>query len=70
MYNEEKMNTHFSCADTALAEVFPSGLWPPSSANLAWGHGCPTVCCTGQTSLPSAIPVNSLPLDSHLCIDI
>lgn len=63
------MNTHFSCVDIALAEVFLGGLLPPSSANLKWDIGCLTLCYLGQASLYSSISPNPLPLDFHLSTD-
>lgn len=60
MYNEEKINTHFSYADTALAEVFcvDSGL----ALQQIWPGGMAALLCSIQ-----ARPLNPPPFQATLC---
>lgn len=63
------MNTHVSCADTALAGVSRGGLCHP--LQQIWGVA--SLLCATQVrplSLATSIPAMPLPLDSHLCADI
>lgn len=64
------MSTHVSRANTALAKVFLGELWPPTSANLAWGMAALLWATQRQTSLSTSTPANPLPPDSHVSIDI